>query len=160
MAHGLEARSPFMDHKLAEFAARLPTRLKVRWRTRRYIQLRLAERYLPQEVLHREKQGFTSALPYLLGDEYRRLFRDLLGNSCLARDGILHRPGIDRLLEEHQGGKADHGNRLWLLANSEAWYRMRILGETQEQLAAQIGGRVSRPRELRPRTSSESWAAE
>jgi asparagine synthase (glutamine-hydrolysing) len=160
MAHGLEARSPFMDHKLAEFAAGLPTHLKVRWRTKRYIQLRLAERYLPQEVLHREKQGFTSALPYLLGDEYRRLFRDLLGNSRLARDGILHRPGIDRLLEEHQGGKTDHGNRLWLLANSEAWYRMRILGETQEQLAAQIGGKGSRRAEFRPRAPSESLAAD
>jgi len=47
MAHGLEARSPFMDHKLAEFVARIPATLKVRGRTRRYIQARLAERYLP-----------------------------------------------------------------------------------------------------------------
>ena len=160
MAHGLEARSPFMDHKLAEFAARLPTRLKVRWRQRRYIQLRLGERYLPKEVLSREKQGFTSALPYLLGDEYRQLFRDLLGNSCLARDGILDRRGIDRLLAEQRGGKIDHGNRLWLLANSEAWYRMRILGDTQEDLAAQIGGKVrSRRAGLPPRKAMESLAA-
>ena len=138
MAHGLEARSPFMDHKVAEFAARLPTRLKVRWRTLRYIQQRLCERYLPSEVLTRKKQGFSSPLPYLLGDEYRRLFRCFLEDSCLARDGILNQSGINRLLAQHQSGKADHGNRLWLLVNSEAWYRMRILGQSQAAMAERI----------------------
>ena len=145
MAHGLEARSPFMDHKVAEFAARLPTRLKVRWRTLRYIQQRLCERYLPGEVLARKKQGFSSPLPYLLRDEYRRLSHGFLEESCLARDGILRQSGLDQLLAEHEAGKADHGNRLWLLVNSEAWYRMRILGQSQAELAERIA-------------ATESWA--
>jgi len=66
MAHGLEARSPFMDHELAAFAARLPPSLKVRGGTLRYIQRKLAARYLPSQILNRPKQGFSSALPYLL----------------------------------------------------------------------------------------------
>jgi asparagine synthase (glutamine-hydrolysing) len=63
-----------MDHELAEFTARLPVRMNVRGRSLRYIQMRLAERYLPQALLKRPKQGFSSALPYMLRDEYRLLF--------------------------------------------------------------------------------------
>ena len=138
MAHGLEARSPFMDHKVAEFAAQLPTEMKVRWRTLRYAQQRLCERYLPKEILQRKKQGFSSALPYLLRDEYRQLFACFLRDSHLARDGMLRQPGIDGLLDDQAAGRADHGNRLWLLLNAEAWYRMRIEGMSREGMAELI----------------------
>jgi len=134
MAHGLEVRSPFMDHKLAEFAARLPVRFKVRGRSLRYLQTRLAQRYLPRELLERPKQGFSSALPYMLKNEYRFLFRLFLRGSHLARDGVFRQETIGRILEEHRAGTADHGNRLWLLLNSEAWYRMFIEGASIDGL--------------------------
>jgi asparagine synthase (glutamine-hydrolysing) len=132
MAHGLEARSPFMDHRLAEFAAHLPSNLKVRGRNLRYIQRKLAARYLPPEILSRSKQGFSSALPYILKDEYREMYARYLTDSELVKAGVLARAGIQRLLEEHLSGRADHGNRLWLLINSEIWYRMMILGQPKE----------------------------
>ena len=134
MAHGLEARSPFMDHRLAEFAARLPSNLKVRGRNLRYIQRKLAARYLPPEILNRSKQGFSSALPYVLKDEYRAMYARYLTNSELVKAGVLEQSGIQRLLGEHLSGRADHGNRLWLLINSEVWYRMMILGQPKEDL--------------------------
>jgi asparagine synthase (glutamine-hydrolysing) len=132
MAHGLEARSPFMDHRLAEFAARLPSALKVRGRSLRYIQRKLAARYLPPEILSRSKQGFSSALPYILKDEYREFHARYLQDSELVRAGILARAPIQTLLQEHASGRIDHGNRLWLLINSEIWYRMMILGQSRE----------------------------
>jgi len=132
MAHGLEARSPFMDHRLAEFAAHLPSALKVRGRSLRYIQRKLAARYLPPEILSRSKQGFSSALPYILKDEYRELSVRYLQDSELVRAGILARAPIQTLLQEHASGRIDHGNRLWLLINSEIWYRMMILGQSRE----------------------------
>jgi asparagine synthase (glutamine-hydrolysing) len=132
MAHGLEARSPFMDHRLAEFAARLPSTLKVRGRSLRYIQRKLAARYLPPEILSRSKQGFSSALPYILKDEYREFHTRYLQDSELVRAGILARAPIQTLLQEHASGRIDHGNRLWLLINSEIWYRMMILGQSRE----------------------------
>jgi asparagine synthase (glutamine-hydrolysing) len=132
MAHGLEARSPFMDHRLAEFAARLPSALKVRGRSLRYIQRKLAARYLPPEILSRSKQGFSSALPYILKDEYREFHVRYLQDSELVRAGILARAPIQTLLREHASGRIDHGNRLWLLINSEIWYRMMILGQSRE----------------------------
>jgi asparagine synthase (glutamine-hydrolysing) len=132
MAHGLEARSPFMDHRLAEFAARLPSDLKVRGRNLRYIQRKLASRYLPPEILSRSKQGFSSALPYILKDEYREMYSRYLKDSELVRAGVLARAPIQRLLDEHLSGRVDHGNRLWLLINSEIWYRMMILGQPKQ----------------------------
>lgn len=134
MAHGLEARSPFMDHELASFAARLPATMKVRGGTLRYIQRKLAARYLPPEVLDRPKQGFSSALPYLLQKEYTQLYRTCLRQSQLVHDNVLDRNAISQLVDEHTSKRADHGNRLWLLINAEIWYRMCILGQSKEDL--------------------------
>lgn len=138
MAHGLEARSPFMDHELAEFAARLPARLKVRGRRLRYIQVELAKRYLPPEVLARKKQGFSSALPYMLKDELDTLYSAFLSDTELAREGILRQAAIDDILAEHRAGNADHGQRLWLLLNSEVWFRMFITGQDESQISGRI----------------------
>ena len=138
MAHGLEARSPLMDHRLAEFAARLPVSCKVRGRSLRRIQVRLAERYLPRDVLDRPKQGFSSALPYLLGEELGLLFETFLRDAHLAREGLLNQAPIDRLLIEQRAGAADHGTRLWLLLNAEVWYRMFIERASIDEVLGQI----------------------
>jgi asparagine synthase (glutamine-hydrolysing) len=138
MAHGLEARSPFMDHRLAEFAARLRSSMKMRGRSLRIVQRNLAARYLPAEILARPKQGFSSALPYILQQEYRMLYERFLPDSRLVRAGVLRREPIEALVQAHQSGSADHGNRLWLLINAEIWYRMMILGESREQLRVEL----------------------
>jgi asparagine synthase (glutamine-hydrolysing) len=146
MAHGLEARSPFMDHKLAEFAARIPSSMKVRGGTLRHIQRRLAMRYLPQQILNRPKQGFSSALPYLLRAEYSRLYEKCLSNSHLVAAEILDGAEIRRLVHEQARRAHDHGNRLWLLINAELWYRMMIEGQTREELRAELAAPVSERR--------------
>ncbi len=138
MAHGLEARSPLLDHELAEFAARLPDHMKVKGRSLRRVQMRLARKYLPEAVVRRPKQGFSSALPYLLGNEYEALYRRFLQRAELATDGILEQRTIDRVVSEQQSGAVDHGNRLWLLLNSEVWYRMFFKGRTPEDLSAEL----------------------
>ena len=138
MAHGLEARSPFMDHELASFAARLAPALKVRGGTLRYIQRKLAARYLPPQILNRPKQGFSSALPYLLQREYAQLYTSCLRDSRLAHDRILDGAVMTRLIDEHLAKRADHGNRLWLLINAEVWYRMAILGQSKEDMRSEL----------------------
>jgi asparagine synthase (glutamine-hydrolysing) len=139
MAHGLEARSPFMDHELVQFVARLPVQLKVRGRTLRYLQRTLASRYLPEKVRTMPKQGFSAALPYLLADEYRLLFDTYLTeSSSLIRDGWLNRKPIEKLVKEHLSGRRDHGNRLWLLLNSEIWYRVHIQGQDRFALRHEL----------------------
>ncbi len=138
MAHSLEARSPFMDHKLAEFAARLPSTLKVRGGSLRHIQRKLAARFLPPRILNRPKQGFSSALPYLLQEQYAHLYGACLRKSLLARDGVLDGAFMSRLVDEHTAQRADHGNRLWLLINAEVWYRMMILGQSREDVRLEL----------------------
>ncbi len=128
MAHGLESRSPFLDHKLVEFCAAIPPRFKIRRTRTRYIETVLAGKYLPEPLIRREKQGFSSPLTYLLDGEFRLLYRTFLQDASLVRDGYLNPDVIRDLLDEHLGKRHDHGQRLWLLCNAEIWYRMYIDG--------------------------------
>ncbi len=130
MAFGLEVRSPFMDYRLAEFCARLPARYKVRGLSLRYLQRKLAARYLPRENMEKPKQGFSSALPYLLRHEYEKVFRTMLPQSRLVSEAWLASKPIEALLAAHLHHARDHGNRLWLLASLEAWYRIHIEGQS------------------------------
>ena len=143
MAFGLETRSPFMDHRLVEFGAKLPVQYKVQGRRLRYLQRKLAARYLPPPLLAKPKQGFASALPYLLKDEYGRIFRHVLASSQLVANGILRRGPVESMLKEHEAGRADNGNRLWLIANLEAWHRIHIdrqpVDDFRQELALATG---------------------
>jgi asparagine synthase (glutamine-hydrolysing) len=112
--------------------------MKVRGGALRYLQRKLAARYLPPEILDRPKQGFSSALPYLLQDEYARLYQSCLRQSHLVHDRILDRNAITQLVDEHTHRRADHGNRLWLLINAEIWYRLSILGQSKDDLRREL----------------------
>ena len=72
----------------------------------------------------------------------RRLFRCFLERAELARDGFLDQAGIARLIQQQAAGRADNGNRLWLLLNAEAWYRMHIRGEGREAMAERIAAQA------------------
>lgn len=156
MAHGLEARSPFMDHRLAEFVATLPVRMKVKGRRRRVVQKALARRLLPAEIVDRPKQGFSSAIPYMMDAHFETLFRHYLPQSRLVDAGVLDPTGIEDLLGGHLGGGADHGKRLWLLLNAELWYRIRLEGQSADAMEAEIGELVDTAR--RPVAGAEGPA--
>jgi asparagine synthase (glutamine-hydrolysing) len=148
MAYSLESRSPFLDVRFAEFMARVPARLKVRGRQLRYLERKLAERYLPREVLARKKQGFASPLMYIMNDEVRRLAPRLLVESELARDGYLRKERVQELVKEHLEGRRDHGNRIWLLLTAEIWYRHFVGGRSASDLEAELaaaGGKKPKP---------------
>jgi asparagine synthase (glutamine-hydrolysing) len=142
MAYSLEARSPYLDPRLAEFMARVPVRLKVRGPGKlRYLERRLGERYLPREVLDRQKQGFASPLMYIMEEEVRSLAPNLLLGSELVRDGYLEGATVRRLVEEHLSRRRDHGNRIWLLLSAEVWYRTYVGGRSTVDLEAEIAER-------------------
>ena len=130
MAFGLESRSPFLDRKLAEFCATLPTNLKVRQHRLRYLERELARKYLPEEVVSRQKQGFGLPLGYWfngsLGDLTANLFRD----STLVKSGFVTTEGLLSVLNEHRMQGIDHSHRLWILLNLEIWHRIFIEKES------------------------------
>jgi asparagine synthase (glutamine-hydrolysing) len=142
MAYSLESRSPFLDPRFAEFMARVPTGMKVRGRRLRHLERRLGERYLPQEVLRRKKQGFASPLMYILEGEVRALAPRLLLKSELVRDGYLRGERMKQLVDEHLSRRYDHGNRIWLLLSAEVWYRRYISRRSEADLETEISERL------------------
>ena len=115
MFNSLEVRAPFLDRRFAEFAWALPTSLKLRGRTRKYILKQLALRYLPAGIVNRKKHGF--AVP--IGALIRTLFRERCCDVLLSRANPVadwfERDALDRLLNEHLAGSHDHGKKLWAL---------------------------------------------
>jgi asparagine synthase (glutamine-hydrolysing) len=123
MANSLEARSPFLDHKVMEFAARLPARLKVRGRALKYLLKRYADRLLPPAAWNRRKMGFGVPVGDWMKGDLKPLLDDaLLGDRAAAR-GYLRPEAVRRLVTEHQAGRQDHTHRLWALLWLELWFR-------------------------------------
>jgi asparagine synthase (glutamine-hydrolysing) len=123
MAHSLEARSPFLDHKLMEFAASVPSELKLaKGSTKRLLRSALRD-VLPAEILDRPKKGFSVPLARWFREDLRDLPRErLFDPSAIAREYF--RPAeVERLIREHQSGKADHAHRLWVLLQLDTWHR-------------------------------------
>ena len=126
MAHGLEARSPFLDHELVEFMAGFPSNLKIRGRNLKYILRKLAVAYLPEKIVNRKKQGFMFPVAYWFRQELYPLLKQFLLNSSFVKEGIFQPETVQQLIEEHRHSRADHHVRLWMLLNLEIWYRLYI----------------------------------
>lgn len=124
MAHGLEGRSPFLDHRLAEYVASLPDQCKLRRGVKKYILKRAFANLLPREILQRGKMGFGVPLGTWFRGELRDYVRDLLLSSdTLAREYLVM-PYIAHLIQEHIEGTRDHAQRLWTLMTFEIWLRL------------------------------------
>ncbi len=114
MAHSLEVRAPLLDCSLVEWAATLPSSLKLRGREGKYIFRRAMGRFLPPEILHRRKQGFAEPLASQFRIGADRLRARLLG-APMQDSGLFRAPTIARLIDEHASGRFDHSQPLWLL---------------------------------------------
>jgi asparagine synthase (glutamine-hydrolysing) len=124
MAHSLEGRSPYVDYKVVEFAAAIPPGLKLKGRRLKYILRRVASRYLPRELIGRRKQGFGFPLAEWMRHELSGFVRGLMAESRFVELGVFDREEVQRILDEHIGGKWDHNFRIWILINLEFWYRL------------------------------------
>ncbi|MFL6231239.1 MAG: asparagine synthase (glutamine-hydrolyzing) [Pyrinomonadaceae bacterium] len=122
MANSLEARAPFLDHHVIEFAASLPESLKLRGRTTKYLLKKVLRQLLPTENLDRRKQGFGVPIGHWFRGEMQPFLREtLLSEKSLAR-GLFQPAAVRRLVEEHTTGARDHAHRLWTLLMLELWF--------------------------------------
>jgi asparagine synthase (glutamine-hydrolysing) len=126
MTHSLEARAPFLDHEFLEFAATIPSNLKLRDGTAsKYILKKAAESYLPHEVIYRRKMGFGVPIEHWFRNELKDLARDcLLGAKAVAR-GYFRRDYVERILNRHLAGEPYH-YLIWNLLMLELWHQMFI----------------------------------
>jgi asparagine synthase (glutamine-hydrolysing) len=123
MAHGLECRQPFLDHRVVELAVSLPLRLKLRGHRGKWLLREAFGSLLPSEVFQRPKQGFGVPLDHWFRGELRPLLHDvLLSPTALAR-GYFRPEAVRSLVDEHLSSQFDHSARLWALLVLEMWHR-------------------------------------
>jgi asparagine synthase (glutamine-hydrolysing) len=124
MAHALEVRSPLLDYRLYEFAARLPRRLKVRGLRTKYLLRALARRRgIPEDLVIRRKQGFGVPIGHWFRGPLRSWIQDMLFDERTRRRQFFRHEEVRRLVGDHLSGSADHTARLWNLAMLELWQR-------------------------------------
>ncbi|HET6674747.1 MAG TPA: asparagine synthase C-terminal domain-containing protein, partial [Nitrospiraceae bacterium] len=126
MAHGLEARSPFLDHKFMEFAASLPIDLKVRKGVSKYLLKRAMRGALPDPIIMRNKQGFGVPIDRWFREDCRDFVRETLLSSRSVTRGYFVRDRVQELIENHQQRGINCGYRLYALLMLELWHREYI----------------------------------
>jgi asparagine synthase (glutamine-hydrolysing) len=121
MAVSLEARSPFLDHRLVEFAAQIPTSLKLRGNVSKYILKRALRGVLPKSVLERKKHGFGVPVGRWFREEMAEFAQGiLLGPRALNRQ-IFDTEAVRSIMQSHLSGQQDLGHSLWTLLTFELW---------------------------------------
>jgi asparagine synthase (glutamine-hydrolysing) len=120
MAASLEARVPFLDHRLVELMAPVSAQVKLPGYTRKHVLRRALGARLPSELLHARKRGFNVPMRewFRGGDAWSWLDARLATGSL---DDWIRRPALREVLETHRRGAADHGNLLWILVQLAAW---------------------------------------
>jgi asparagine synthase (glutamine-hydrolysing) len=121
MAVGLEAREPFLDHKLAEYAARLPLEYKYRHGESKYILRRILRRYLPVAYIDRPKQGFAAPIDRWMRHDLRHLVDTYLARDRIVADGIFDADVIDRSVKQYRRGIVASAHNLWYLIEFQMW---------------------------------------
>jgi asparagine synthase (glutamine-hydrolysing) len=123
MAHALEVRVPLLDHKLVEWISGLPPDLKLRGGEGKYVFKKALEPYLPEDILYRDKMGFSVPLANWFRGPLRQRVSDALLGETLANTGMFNRPFLEEMLEQHQSGRRDYSAPLWTLLMFEAFLR-------------------------------------
>jgi len=126
MAHGLEVRSPFLDVDLISFALSLPDHLRLPGRRTKPLLRQAAAQLLPAQVVKARKRGFGVPLDDWFRGPLQQIARPIFEDSSLVRAKLFKPRYWGPLWEEHQSGKAQHGERLYALLSLELWHRMFI----------------------------------
>ena len=124
--HSLEVRVPFLDHKVVEFAAAIPSKYKISGVTKKYVLIKALEGLLPQNILSRRKQGFSIPLSDWLRGPLREMVRDHLSPESLKRVGLFNIQAVEKLVHEHEGHVRNHETKLWLILNLVRWDELHM----------------------------------
>lgn len=141
MAHSLELRVPFLDHRIVEFAAALPPHLKLRRWNGKYILRRAMAERLPSPILRRKKMGFPTPLSILLRRELKEYVVDTLNSARARGRGYFQQNRLQALLQDYIDGRHDYTRLIWQLLVFEEWQRAFVDGEGRTQRVALTGVR-------------------
>lgn len=124
MAVGLETRIPLLDHRMVEFAWRLPLSFKIRNGEGKWLLRQLLHKYVPSELVDRPKMGFGVPLVQWLRGPLREWAEDLLSEDRLERDGFFYAEPIRRRWQQHVSGQCNWSDSLWVILMFQAWLHM------------------------------------
>jgi asparagine synthase (glutamine-hydrolysing) len=139
MAHGLESRSPLLDHVFVEWAAELPEKLKLARGETKALFKSAMEPYLPNELLYRPKMGFGCPVDHWFRSELKELAYDVLLSRSASERSLFRPDYVRRLLDEHCTLTHDHQTRLWALLMLELWFQMWIDSPTPPEVLRPSG---------------------
>jgi asparagine synthase (glutamine-hydrolysing) len=129
MAHSIEARVPFLDHRLVEFTMSIPPDLKTPdKKTTKHILKNAIKEILPDDIIHRSKQGFWAPVNEWLRHSWHDFAKEKVLNSTLNEHNIFNHNEINRMFEMHQNGKRNYGLKLFSLLTLSLWYE-RFFGK-------------------------------
>lgn len=129
MAASLELRVPFLDHKLVEFAASLPSDMKVTATKSKFIFKKYAETLIPKEIVYRKKKGFPVPVKQWLRGDLKQIAGDILLDTRTRDRGLFDMNYVHRLFDKHSEAKDDLSKNVWNLLILEMWFRMFVDGE-------------------------------
>jgi asparagine synthase (glutamine-hydrolysing) len=121
MAHSLEARVPFLDHLLVEFATSLPSRWKLKGFKKKYLLKKVLAQLLPKEIIRGRKRGFNVPIPAWLSGPLQPLVRDVLSSRHISETGFLDEHRVEGLLTSHFQKRADYSRQIWGLLILMLW---------------------------------------
>ena len=136
MASSLEARVPFLDTVVSNFALSLPAAQRVRRLQKKRLLRRAVEPLLPREVVHGRKRGFSIPAAAWLRDELEPFARETLAPETLSRQGLLRPEPVRRLLDDHAAGRADLSRQLWGVLALTLWYERHVEGIARDTTLA------------------------
>lgn len=122
MAVSLEVRAPFLDPRIAEFAAKIPLEYKLKGSNGKRILKKAVEPFLPKEILQRPKKGFGIPIAEWLKGRLNPLMHDLLDVKRLREQGLFNAEFVQKIIREHETGKASHHKQLWTLLVFQFWF--------------------------------------
>lgn len=123
MAASVEVRVPFVDKKVIEYAMTIAGDLKIKGGVSKYILKKVAEKYLPREIIYRPKAPFGAPIRSWISDELRPLVDDLLGEDSVKRRGIFNYASIKKIINDDRTGVRDNAYRIYQLLTIELWFR-------------------------------------
>ena len=123
MAHSLEVRVPFLDHKFVEWSATVPTELKIKNGCGKYVLKKAMEPHLPHDVLYRKKMGFRVPLSDWFRGPLRQKLRDALLSEQMTNSGLFNMNTIRKWLDDHQSGRKEYSAPLWTLLMFASFYK-------------------------------------
>lgn len=123
MAYGVEARAPFLDHKLMEFAASLPSGFKLKGNITKFILREAFKDMLPPEISQRRKTGFVVPVHSWFRGELKNVARDMLLSSSARKRGYFNMTAVEEMLESHARGESNIGHEIWTLIVLELWHK-------------------------------------